>query len=93
MFGASALALADLRVLRDPTFRKVAVTAEQWVPLEQVPERTLLPWLAQKRAQGYRRVPVPVYMSHHPKLHCSSGRCEGCMARVNVLHGTICPKM
>ena len=59
VFGASALALADLRVLKDPTFRKVSVTAEQWVPLEQVPERALLPWLALKRAQGYRRVPCP----------------------------------
>ena len=54
VFGASALALADLRVLKDPAFRSVSVTAERWVPLEQVPERTLLPWLAQKRAQGYR---------------------------------------
>jgi hypothetical protein len=46
--------MADLRVLKDPAFVGVSVTAERWVPLLQVSERDLLPWLENKRAGGYR---------------------------------------
>lgn len=56
MFQAAAMVMADLRVLKDVAFLGVAMTAEQWVPLLQVPPRDLLPWLANKRAQGYRCV-------------------------------------
>jgi hypothetical protein len=47
------LVLADLRVLKDPAFLSVSMTAEQWVPLLEVPERDLLEWLEAKRATGY----------------------------------------
>ena len=82
VFGATALALADLRVLKDPAFRSVSVTAERWVPLEQVPERTLLPWLAQKRAQGYRHVACASPRCA-PFSSCGScmGLAWGCMSR------------
>lgn len=53
MFGAAALVLADLKVLKDPVFKGISVTAERWVPLQQVPPRELLPWLRHKRSQGY----------------------------------------
>lgn len=54
MFQAAALVMADLRVLKDQAFLGVAMTAQQWVPLLQVAQRDLLPWLTNKRAQGYR---------------------------------------
>lgn len=53
VFQASALVLADLRVLKDPAFLSVSMTAEQWVPLLEVPERDLLGWLEAKQAAGY----------------------------------------
>lgn len=55
VFRASALVMGDLRVLRDPGFVGVSMTAERWVPLLQVSERDLLPWLENKQLQGYRR--------------------------------------
>lgn len=54
VFRASALVMADLRVLREPGFVGVSVTAERWMPLVQVSERELLPWLENKQLQGYR---------------------------------------
>ena len=54
VFQASALVLGDLRVLKDPAFLAVSMTAQQWVPLLQVPERDLLAWLKRKQATGYR---------------------------------------
>ena len=53
VFQASALVLADMRVLKDPAFLSVSMTAEQWVPLLEVPERDLLAWLQEKQAAGY----------------------------------------
>ena len=32
VFQASALVLGDLRVLKDPAFLAVSMTAQQWVP-------------------------------------------------------------
>lgn len=53
VFQALALVLADLRVLKDPAFLAVSMTAQQWVPLMEVPERDLLRWLQEKQAAGY----------------------------------------
>ena len=53
VFQASALVLGDLRVLKDPAFLSVSMTAEQWVPLLQVAERDLAGWLGEKQAAGY----------------------------------------
>lgn len=36
VFCAEALVVADLRVLKDPEFRVISVTAEQWVPVLEV---------------------------------------------------------
>ncbi len=54
VFQASALVLADLRVLKDPAFLAVSMTAQLWVPLLEVPERDLLRWMQEKQAAGYR---------------------------------------
>ena len=53
MFQASLLVLADLRVLKDPAFLAVSMTAQQWVPLLEVPQKDLLRWLQGKQAAGY----------------------------------------
>jgi len=47
VFRAAALAVSD-----------ISVTAEQWMPLLEVPEADLSHWMVQKRAEGYRLIGV-----------------------------------
>ncbi|KAF6260973.1 hypothetical protein COO60DRAFT_830876 [Scenedesmus sp. NREL 46B-D3] len=56
VLGAGALVLADRRVAADAAFTSISVTAERWVPIEEVKEAALLSWLATKQAQGYALV-------------------------------------
>ena len=51
VFRASLLVVPDLRVASDPAFSAISVTAEQWVPMAEVTEGALLPWLERKQAQ------------------------------------------
>jgi hypothetical protein len=69
VFQAAALVMADLRVLKDQAFLGVAMTAQQWVPLLQVAQRDLLPWLTNKCAQGYRcaDISMPLMLSEDPR--------------------------
>ena len=41
-----------LRMASDPAFSAISVTAEQWVPMVEVKEGALLPWLVRKQAHG-----------------------------------------
>ncbi|BDA44330.1 Uncharacterized tRNA/rRNA methyltransferase YfiF at C-terminar half [Coccomyxa sp. Obi] len=66
VFQASALVMADLRVLKDVAFMGVAMTAEQWVPLLQVTPRDLLPWLHNKHLQGYKIIGLEQTMESRP---------------------------
>jgi tRNA G18 (ribose-2'-O)-methylase SpoU len=53
VFGARALVLSDAsRVTSDPLFTSLSVTAERWVPVVEVPEAALVPWLLNRRAEG-----------------------------------------
>eukprot|EP00775_Hariotina_reticulata_P006297 gene6297-6532_t len=56
VFGAQALVLADKRVTQQAAFTGVSVTAEHWVPIWEVKEEALLPWLANKKKEGYMLV-------------------------------------
>ena len=57
VFGAAALVVADLRVVKEHQFCGISMTAEQWVPMLEVPEEALLAWLLQqRRTAGYRLV-------------------------------------
>ncbi|KAL0020919.1 hypothetical protein WJX77_011015 [Trebouxia sp. C0004] len=58
VFGAAALAVSDMRITTDPLFSSISVTAEQWMPLLEVPEANLSHWMVQKRAEGYRLIGV-----------------------------------
>ncbi|GAX85166.1 hypothetical protein CEUSTIGMA_g12584.t1 [Chlamydomonas eustigma] len=53
VFRASLLVLPDIRLAADPAFSAISVTAEQWVPMTEVQEGALLPWLLRKQAEGY----------------------------------------
>ena len=54
VFQAAALAVPDLRVVRDAVFGAVSVTAERWVPLIEVPPAALPDWLEARRQNGYK---------------------------------------
>lgn len=56
VFSASRLVLADTSVTSHPDFSSISVSAEHWVPLEEVPPAALLPWLQRKAAEGYALV-------------------------------------
>jgi hypothetical protein len=46
------LVLPDIRLASDPAFSAISVTAEQWVPMAEVQEGALLPWLLRKQDEG-----------------------------------------
>lgn len=53
VLGAGRLVLADVAVTKDPQFTAVSVTAEQWLPVEEVKPAALLAWLERKAAEGW----------------------------------------
>ena len=53
IFGASSLALPNLQVVSAPHFKQISVTAEGWVPLEEVRPPALLEWLLRRKREGY----------------------------------------
>jgi tRNA guanosine-2'-O-methyltransferase len=56
VFRASRLVLADSRVTKDPQFASISVSAEHWVPIEEVAPVALEPWLRRKAAEGFTLV-------------------------------------
>eukprot|EP00850_Spirogloea_muscicola_P013167 SM000088S23708 [mRNA] locus=s88:254230:265415:+ [translate_table: standard] len=53
VFRASCLVVSDLRVVKDRHFQQISVTAEQWVPMAEVPEAALIVYLESKKRAGY----------------------------------------
>ena len=53
IFGAEALVVPDAAVARTKDFQRVAVTADQWIPVVEVRPRNLRAWLVEKKARGY----------------------------------------
>jgi tRNA G18 (ribose-2'-O)-methylase SpoU len=51
IFGASSLVLPSLSVIHDKTFQDVAVSAEQWLPLEEVGESELEGYLRRRKEE------------------------------------------
>ena len=53
VFRAAAMVVSDKRILKDPAFASISVTAEQWLPLIEVAEANLVAWMLQKKHQGF----------------------------------------
>ncbi|KAL3677602.1 hypothetical protein R1sor_027550 [Riccia sorocarpa] len=53
VFKASTLVVADVSVAEDRQFQLISVTAEQWIPLLEVPEVGISSYLKRKRREGY----------------------------------------
>ena len=58
IFAASRLVVPDARVLTNPAFSKISTGAEQWLPIEDVDEKELLPWIRNAKRRGYTLVGV-----------------------------------
>ncbi|KAK9803310.1 hypothetical protein WJX72_011367 [[Myrmecia] bisecta] len=55
-FRAAALVVADLKILKEHAYTSISVTAEQWIPIHQVPLPGLVSWLEGQRRAGYTLV-------------------------------------
>ncbi|CAA3014630.1 uncharacterized protein LOC111390252 [Olea europaea subsp. europaea] len=53
VFRAAGLAVADKNILKDKQFQLISVTAEKWVPVVEVPERSLKIFLENKKKEGF----------------------------------------
>ncbi|CAM6117416.1 unnamed protein product [Calypogeia fissa] len=53
VFKASSLVVADASIAEDRQFQLISVTADQWIPLVEVPEAALNTYLNLKRKEGY----------------------------------------
>ena len=56
VLGAGLLTLADIRVKNSPHFKNVAVTADRWMPMEEVPVDQIKNYMVQKKSEGYTLV-------------------------------------
>ncbi|CAM9812077.1 unnamed protein product, partial [Hapterophycus canaliculatus] len=45
IFAAAKLIVPDKRILKNPAFSKISTGAEQWLPVEEVGVKQLVPWL------------------------------------------------
>ncbi|KAF5838523.1 hypothetical protein DUNSADRAFT_2721 [Dunaliella salina] len=53
VFRAGLLVVPDLKVVSDPLFQTISVTAEKWIPIVEVREGALLEWLQDRKAEGF----------------------------------------
>lgn len=53
VLGAGLLTVDDISVKDHPQFKNVAVTADQWMPIEEVKINNLIPFLREKKKDGY----------------------------------------
>ncbi|KAG8382449.1 hypothetical protein BUALT_Bualt05G0078400 [Buddleja alternifolia] len=53
VFRAAGLAIADKSILNDKQFQLISVTAEKWVPIEEVGVESMKVYLSKKKREGY----------------------------------------
>ncbi|EGC34723.1 hypothetical protein DICPUDRAFT_153035 [Dictyostelium purpureum] len=53
IFNIECLVVSDMKILNDTAFQQITVTAEKWLPMEEVPEESLKQYLLGKKSQGY----------------------------------------
>ncbi|XP_075851585.1 tRNA (guanosine(18)-2'-O)-methyltransferase TARBP1 isoform X1 [Microcebus murinus] len=58
IFGASVLVVGNLQCVKDRQFQHLSVSAEQWLPLEEVKPPQLTDYLQQKKTEGYTIIGV-----------------------------------
>lgn len=56
--GAKSMTIRDSKVLADQHFKSTALTAEKWIPIEEVSEQNLSEYLRKKKSEGYSLVGI-----------------------------------
>ncbi|AET38847.1 tRNA (guanosine(18)-2'-O)-methyltransferase Ecym_3359 [Eremothecium cymbalariae DBVPG len=53
VLGVGLLTVQDIRVKNHPQFKNVAVTADHWMPMEEVQVECIIDFMKQKKSEGY----------------------------------------
>ncbi|OZJ03362.1 hypothetical protein BZG36_02986 [Bifiguratus adelaidae] len=53
IFNASLLTIDSMKVLKDPKFTALSVSAERWMPIQQVRKNDIAEFMRQKKKEGY----------------------------------------
>eukprot|EP00658_Telonema_sp_P-2_P000846 TRINITY_DN10309_c0_g1_i1.p1 TRINITY_DN10309_c0_g1~~TRINITY_DN10309_c0_g1_i1.p1 ORF type:complete len:220 (+),score=50.05 TRINITY_DN10309_c0_g1_i1:226-885(+) len=56
IFNLQKLVVHSKKVLQDRLFQQCSVTAEKWLPIQEVPEQQLESWLVEQKQLGWRIV-------------------------------------
>lgn len=65
IFAAKSMTLPNEKIKQHEMFKSLAVSADQWMPLEEVKVPDLLSWLRCKRAEGYSIVALEQSTDSH----------------------------
>jgi len=68
IFNATSLVISNKKVMEDTLFKQVSVTAEKWVPIEEVKRAALGDFIQEKRAEGWRCVGLEQTANSHSIL-------------------------
>jgi tRNA G18 (ribose-2'-O)-methylase SpoU len=71
VLGLDGLVLADLALAKDWDFRKLAVSAQQWLPLSACPADRLPNWISQQQAAGHPVIALTLGAQTTPLLQTS----------------------
>jgi tRNA G18 (ribose-2'-O)-methylase SpoU len=58
IFGAQELAIASLKLKKDPAFKRISLSSESLLPLVEIPPHSLVQYLQEKKRDGYVVVAV-----------------------------------
>ncbi|CAL9733900.1 tRNA (guanosine(18)-2'-O)-methyltransferase [Monosporozyma servazzii] len=53
VLGAELLTVDDINIMAHPQFKKVAVTADKWMPMKEVPVNNINAFMKMKKKEGY----------------------------------------
>ncbi|CCK68219.1 tRNA (guanosine(18)-2'-O)-methyltransferase KNAG_0A05550 [Huiozyma naganishii CBS 8797] len=53
VLGAELLTIQDIRAKKHPQFKNVAVTADKWMPMQEVPVNDIASFMKEKKGEGY----------------------------------------
>lgn len=53
VLGVGLLTVQDIEVKKHPQFKNVAVTADKWMPMEEVPTYNIIEFMKSKKREGY----------------------------------------
>ena len=68
IFGLEGLTIPSKKLMNQPLFTQISVTAEKWVPVHEVPEEGMRPYLVSCKRAGYTVVGLEQTANSHSLL-------------------------